>query len=293
MSESTHHQRRRWTALGVALAFHGMLLLLLWLVVIRTPIPPFPEGGSPGLEVNFGLSDEGMGSVQPDESAQDQVATDPEPSERVAPRPSVSTQTTAAKILTQETNEASAEVISGKGKASNESQRQEVAPETKVTEPEPPRKGVALYKGKKQTGSTSGAQEGETGKPGDQGRVDGNRNARYHGNGGGGDGGESGNGTGSGSGDGGGVRFSLSNRRKVSLPIPKANFQDQGKVVVRIVVDPSGKVIDAKPGVKGSNTSNPELLEIARKAALQARFNSSDDAAEEQINTITYNFMLR
>jgi hypothetical protein len=59
------------------------------------------------------------------------------------------------------------------------------------------------------------------------------------------------------------------------------------------VVDPSGRVIDAKPGVKGSNTSNPELLEIARKAALQARFNASDDAAEEQVGTITYNFILR
>ena len=293
MSESSHHLRRRWTALGVALAFHGLVLLLLWLVVIRTPIPPFPEGGSPGLEVNFGLSDEGMGSVQPEESAEDQVAADPEPSERVSPRSSVSNQTTAAKVLTQETNEATAEVVSGKGKTNNESPRQEAAPETKATEPEPPRKAVALYKGKKQSGSTSGGQEGETGKPGDQGRADGDRSARYHGNGGSGDGGESGNGSGSGTGDGNGVRFSLSNRRKVSLPIPKANFQDQGKVVVRIVVDPSGRVIDAKPGVKGSNTSNPELLEIARKAALQARFNASDDAAEEQVGTITYNFILR
>ena len=53
-------------ALTGTLLFHGMLFLLFVFIVFKTPIPPFPETGGNGIEVNFGDSEDGMGEIQPE-----------------------------------------------------------------------------------------------------------------------------------------------------------------------------------------------------------------------------------
>ena len=47
------------------------------------------------------------------------------------------------------------------------------------------------------------------------------------------------------------------------------DYQEEGKVVVEVSVDRSGKVIQARPGIKGSTTLDDYLLNVAKEAALK------------------------
>ncbi|MFI3305394.1 MAG: energy transducer TonB [Rikenellaceae bacterium] len=85
--------------------------------------------------------------------------------------------------------------------------------------------------------------------------------------------------------------FNLSGRSLVGrLPVPRYDEQQEGRVVITIYVDMTGKVISAHPSPTGSTTNSQLLIEAARKAALEARFTTSDTF--EQSGTITYIFKL-
>lgn len=75
------------------------------------------------------------------------------------------------------------------------------------------------------------------------------------------------------------------------LPLPVYNVQDEGRVVVTIVVDPSGRVISTQIN-KRTNTVNPALRRAAEEAARRARFNQVD-GVNNQSGTITYYFKLK
>ena len=129
-------------------------------------------------------------------------------------------------------------------------------------------------KGSPDSKSTS---QGVTYGSGNQGVPQGSANAEKYGPGGG---------------IGDGVSFSLDGRTAQLLPKPDFIGNEDGKVVVLVTVDKSGRVTKADPGVKGSNTTNPELLAAAKRAALQARFNVDGTAPSFQTGTITYRFTL-
>jgi TonB family protein len=76
--------------------------------------------------------------------------------------------------------------------------------------------------------------------------------------------------------------------------LPKPNYpgNEEGIVVVQVTVDKNGTVTKAEPGVRGSNTANPELIAAAKKAALSAKFNTDNNAPAFQVGTITYRFVL-
>lgn len=78
-----------------------------------------------------------------------------------------------------------------------------------------------------------------------------------------------------------------------SLPFPVYNVNNEGKVVVRILVDQYGKVTNAIPGVSGTTVQDRQLWEAAKEAAMKALFNISDSAPTIQEGTITYIFKLR
>ena len=74
-----------WTSVGI----HGLIFLVLFFIVAwRAPDPPLPEYG---IELNFGLDDQGSGQVQPDQPVGDKgesteteatdQPTNPEPTE--------------------------------------------------------------------------------------------------------------------------------------------------------------------------------------------------------------------
>lgn len=75
------------------------------------------------------------------------------------------------------------------------------------------------------------------------------------------------------------------------LPVPVYNVQDEGRVVVTIVVNPEGKVIATSIN-KRTNTVNPALRRAAEEAARRARFNAVS-GVNNQSGTITYYFKLK
>ena len=90
-----------------------------------------------------------------------------------------------------------------------------------------------------------------------------------------------------------GIAYNLQGRNFQSLAPPKYDYQGEGKVVVEITVDRTGKVTEAIPGIKGSTTLDEYLLSAAKEAALKARFEPKSDAPAFQKGTITYNFVLK
>ena len=94
-------------------------------------------------------------------------------------------------------------------------------------------------------------------------------------------------------GAGGYGTFDLNGRSLGSggLPVPVYNVQDEGRVVVTIVVNPAGKVINTSIN-KRTNTVNPALRKAAEDAARKARFNAVD-GVNNQSGTITYYFKLK
>ena len=121
--------------------------------------------------------------------------------------------------------------------------------------------------------------EGDDNQAGDKGQLTGDPYASsYYGNGGG-----------SGSGSGYGLKGrKLSQKGKEFLP--NCNLDGKYIVVVKIEVDRNGKVIKATPGVKGSTSTDPCLLEPARRTALSYKWNFDPKAPSKQIGFVEVNY---
>ena len=81
----------------------------------------------------------------------------------------------------------------------------------------------------------------------------------------------------------------LGGRKPTFKPSPQGN-QIEGRVVVVIIVDRLGNVINAFPGSKGSTTLNKELCQSAKKAALETKFEPKLSAPINQQGKITYTY---
>tara|TARA_B100000809_G_scaffold237763_1_gene257833 strand:- start:103 stop:936 length:834 start_codon:yes stop_codon:yes gene_type:complete len=93
-------------------------------------------------------------------------------------------------------------------------------------------------------------------------------------------------------GTGGDGDYDLSGRTPKSRPSVKPNCNEEGTVVVSIVVDNSGKVIKAEPGVKGTNNTAACLLKAAKEAAMRTEWNQDNEAPSTQKGRIIYRFSL-
>lgn len=252
---------------------HALLLLIFLLTGFRTPLP-LPE--EMGIAINFGTSNDGSGDIQPQENTAINNQQEAAPINNSSPP----TEPTTITPVTQDVDEAPS-VAPEKPKPKEPTPtKPDPKPDTKPT-PEPPKPTVdnrALFPGR---GKTDGGQtgEGETGKPGDQGDPNGDRDSRNHGQG-------------RGTGDSGLPELNLTGRKFVQRPSINDNSQIEGRVVVEIVVDKNGRVLRARAGVRGSTITNANIIRKAEDAALKAQFNASSDAPEEQIGTISFIFKL-
>ncbi|MBP6871396.1 MAG: energy transducer TonB [Bacteroidales bacterium] len=269
---------------------HTVALLLLFLLALRTPLP-LP--GEEGVIVNLGYDETGLGLEQ----MPNQSAAEPEK------EPDQITEEAETDYLVQDIEEAPAIEKKKKDEQKKEPEKviqkpvEEVVKPVPDPEPEPvpdpkpdPR---AMYKGKGTT-TAQGGQEGVAGGEGDQGDPSGTPGANiYKGKSGNGTGDGNGSGTGTGPGDGSGTGIVpyLGGRGSLVLYKPTYDSREQGRVVVSIKVDRSGKVISATAGAKGTNVSDQSLWQLARDAALRSTFEADPDAPESQIGTITYNFI--
>lgn len=67
---------------------------------------------------------------------------------------------------------------------------------------------------------------------------------------------------------------------------------DTLKVVVKIVVNPNGEVIEAIPGVKGTTTKDEVLLRKAKEAASTSKFTKTSKE-KNQIGRMTFKFVVK
>lgn len=275
----TRHKRKS-AALTTGLL--AMLLLLLFYIGLHYSEEPLERG----IAINFGVAAEGQGAQsQSDRQAQSPAVQDlPEP----APIKQSSAQPTpdeTEEVLTQTESEVVIkEAAKNPNPAGEEKARQETPVQEEEVTPEPPKPNAQtksvlsqFIKGSKNQGEKPSGEGVSRGNE-DQGSSDGNPYAStYYGTP------TAGSGT---SGYGLSGR-SLRNRGQVEQECNQA-----GRVVVKITVDQSGKVIAAVPGVKGTTNSAACLLEPAKATAFLHQWNADPKAPARQVGFVVVNFRL-
>jgi hypothetical protein len=256
-------------------------------------------GGGGGVTVNFGNTDFGSGSNTESKALEvknyvKQATSKPtEPDEQ---------------IIAQESTTDEADVVIAKKPFTKKPKVEVVKKETKtvVEKPKVTKNTNDALANILKGGNKGG--DGNSSSQGNQGSANGSISSGGYGVGGSGGGTGGGNGTGngagsgsgsgsssgggSGSGSGGGVGYSLGGRKALSKPAPKYTCNESGKVVVEVSVDRNGNTTSVVPGVKGSTNTAKCLLDQARIAALNTKWQASEDAPEKQVGKIVYSFSL-
>lgn len=279
-------------SLAISSLLYGIMLLILFFIRFWPPAnldQLTGGGGGGGVTINFGDSDLGSGANYKSEVLEVKHQTKQVPSKT----------TPDEAILSQENTTEESVVIPTKEKTKK--------PIVVINKEEPKPVVIAKPKVSSSTnnalasimkGSNRGG-DGDDKTAGNKGKSNGNLNSNgYYGVGGsgggtgGGNGTGNGTGTGPGSGSGGGTGYSLGNRKAISKPVPKYNCNEEGKVVVEVSVDRNGRTTNAVAGIKGTTNTASCLLDQAKIAAMNTRWQPSDNAPERQVGTITYNFRL-
>jgi outer membrane biosynthesis protein TonB len=287
-------------SLAISFLLYSTLLLILFFIRFWPPANMAElagGGGGGGVTVNFGDSDLGSGANYKSEVLQVKNQTKQIPVKA----------TPDEAILSQENTTEESVVIPQKEKT-----KKTVVPIKEITKPVVVKPKVSNNTNDALSSILKGSNKGGDGNDktaGNKGNSNGSLSSNgYYGTGGSGGGTGDGNGTGngigtgsgygsgsgggSGSGSGGGTGYSLGNRKAVSKPAPKYTCNEQGKVVVEVSVDRNGRTISAVAGIKGTTNTASCLLEQAKIAAMNTKWDASSDAPEKQVGKIVYNFNL-
>lgn len=257
---------KAFLATGVILA--AVMMLCYFLVFT---VPPKPIEGTGGILVNYGTTDKGMGN---DYTSTEQPSVAPKANHtlptKVTPAPPTEQKTAVdnsdKKILTQN-NEDAPEVAANSKKPSPT-----VATEAKKVVAKPTVNQNALYKGKASNGT--GAGDGTTNTPGNQGNPNGSNLTNNY------------NGTGTGNGG-----IGLGNRNFITKPTVADDHSRSGKVVIDFLVDKRGNVLQAGAG-RGTTIVDNALIERCINAVKNMRISASDNAPENQRGRYTFIFKL-
>ncbi len=271
MNSQTENKNKVF-ALLFTLGFHALLLLLFIFIVFITPIPPFEIVPVPEIEIGLGF--EGFGA-NAGGSGQN------EPDLTTIPTATPTTSTTIVKdnapnIITDNTEESV--TIKSNPKNTSTTTSETVTPEIPKPSSELQKaldalKNKKAHNGKGEGNNNTGGSGTGTGK----GVGDGNNSQ------------EGNNPDGGSSGKGG---YDLKGRVLLKKPARMTDTEEEGIVIVEIIVDETGKVTKATPGQRGSTTTSASLYAKARLAAFQAKFNPSPDGTSEQRGTYTFVFTL-
>ena len=293
-------KKNKITGLVGTLVLHTILLILLFLIAIRTPKAQ-EEGGVP---VMLGDVPASQGNADPYTLTDVDIWEEPEIPTEVAQSESVPEIETKTEMITQEEEPTVAvpkkeekpkptpkkETVK---KQPAKAKEQPVKPKEK-TEAEKKAEAERLAAEKKKAEEKAAAEAAAKRVAGAFGKG---TQIGYKGTGTTGSGIEgspTGNAAeGKSTGVGGYGTFDLNGRSLGSggLPRPIYNVQDEGRVVVTITVNPAGEVISTSIN-KRTNTVNAALRKAAEDAARKARFNSVD-GVNNQTGTITYYFKLK
>jgi len=287
----TKHKKKSFV---ITTILHVIIIFLLFYLGFGY-LDPTPEGG---IAVNFGTTPTGSGDVQPEEAIQSSPKeTTPESMpevEEVAPETSEITD----EVITQDAEDAP--VVEQKPKkdtkkkVEKQNKREEKKPtekpvkkteekvEEKKPDPKPDKSTLDILdsfsNGPKSDGKAKGG-EGNDSRPGDKGDPNGNPYATsYYGQ--------------PGAGGTGGVGYGLNGRGRPTNSEVKQKCNEAGRVVVKIVVNRNGNVIDAIPGVKGTTNSAKCLLDPAKKTAKTFKWKADSNAPTRQIGFVEVVFGL-
>lgn len=276
------HRKEKLVGLLGTLIVHGMVFLLLWLLFIRASVPQ-AESGVPVL-----LGTEMLAQGDGDKFEMTEVDIQPIPQE-FSSQPENNFSPTGEEILSQDMEETIA--IEPKKEEKKEEKVFPSQPSEQPAPEQPKEKTEAELRAEAERAAAEAAArsiagafgkgnsmenrgEAETGT-GIQGSTDGNSE------------------TGKPTGVGGYGSFDLNGRTlgEGGLPRPEYNVQDEGRVVVTIIVNPAGQVVGADIH-RRTNTVNATLRKAALDAARKARFNAVN-SVNNQSGTITYYFKLK
>lgn len=286
-------QQEKKSILITTISFVLLFLMFFYLKFSdNLPLPILDGGGGGGeISVNFGDSDFGSGDNFDSKKV---VTADPDKAE--------DTPIEKKDIIVSENDESPAVAEVKKPDPKTEKKKDEKP----VVKPIPkPSKSTSDALSNLLDGSNKEG-DGNDKKSGNKGKSNGDANSKVYnggvgsgtGSGGGNGSGQGlgtgsgyGNGNGSGSGNGNG-NYQLGNRKALNKPQPNYICNEEGVVVVQISVDKSGKVTNANPGVRGTTNSAKCLLDQAKTAAMNTKWQSDATAAETQVGKIIYNFKL-
>ncbi|GHV16295.1 cell envelope biogenesis protein TonB [Bacteroidia bacterium] len=283
-------QKDKAISLGVTVGFHLLIILALLLYTLDlTPITRQSEELE-GIPVMFGNvadafgDDEpfgrGNGDVGADEATSPNVVEDPIPMVENTTKTTKPVASNAEKSPVTQDFEETVAIKEAKKKA-EEKKQQEAAERLKKAEADRIAQQEAAKKGQinnQMSGlfgnGTGSGSRGNTQGTGTQGVPTGN--ASY----------------GATSGIGGWGSFALGGRSLGSGGLVKPTYSenDYGTVVVDILVNAKGDVVEATIG-KGTNTPNSNLRDEAIRAARRTKFNEVSSVTNQK-GTITYKFNL-
>jgi colicin import membrane protein len=275
------------------------VLIILLLFVVGTQYMDPPE--EYGVAVNFGTTDFGSGDVQPTKPIKSEPREVEKQPQETVKQPeqkqaeAASAKTKAEDVLTENNDEAIAikkqneaeakakKVADAKAKAQAEADAKAKAEADKLAkeqaEKEAKKKKLdALIGGVSKSEGQETGGEGDDNKAGDKGQLDGDPYAASYF-------GEPGSGN-------GGVGYGLKGRGAPTKKVFKQDCNESGMVIVKIVVNRNGDVIEATPGVKGTTNTASCLLEPAKKIALSHKWRADSKAPTKQVGFVKVNFNL-
>lgn len=275
--QTTYEKKSFWTTAFILLA----VLLLLFFAGLRYLDPP-PENG---ILIAFGNTDPGnsLTLAPPIQAATEETIV---PEMNAAPEvKEVMVEEVVSEALEEVLTTADSELVLPKELA--EKAAESVPEKVPETVPEKtPEKVIqqASAATKAALANILGAKEaqgsgiGNDGKSANQGLSDGSKYANSF--------------YGSTTGEVQGFGFGLAGRSLASKGSVTPDCNEEGRVVVAITVDRSGKVIAADPGVKGSTNNAPCLLAPAKATAFMYQWAPDAEAPEKQIGFVVINFKL-
>lgn len=241
----------------VTAVVHAIIVVLLFILCFRTPLP-LP--GEAGVEVDMGMFAEvnEVASQQVNETTSQQVNE-------------TTSQHDEENILSEDEDVPMIEEVKDEKEAEEVKDVEEVEEEVL-----PVVNKRALFQ-VSPNNSDATITENSTNAEGDLGNPNGLKDIdRYDGLGG----------------SGGGPAYDLGGRGAKSIASPSREFAEEGKVVVDIWVDKKGRVTRAEIG-KGTTVTDSNMRESARQAAMSSLFVEDKDASDIQKGTITYTFIIR
>jgi hypothetical protein len=286
----TFESEKNLKATGYTALILTLLMIILLYASWTLPVEP-PVVTLDSMEVNLGNSDKGMGTDQPylpgQPSAEDKEKYTP-------PKQAVVEKEPLKDVETDDKNKEDAPVVKKPIVTKPDATRipdKEVVKKAVKPVPKPaimptPVKPhpKAVFHGVNGTGTGGnaaddfkpGGNEGIAGGKGDQGAPGGDPNSKNYSGGGHGNSGVT-------------ISRGLGGRHILSTPSFTDDFNENNKVAIDVHVDENGNVTSADYDMRGSTTSAGNLIAIAKRKAMQVKFNSG---SEESVGTIVFNFKI-